>query len=151
MIMCAMNFNIVESYYRFFNHGTIDNFSAVNTAGELVIREDKKALVWDIGSKWTSRNKEVALPATVFFVPPKEGSNYHDDPFCTNANCYAKMEFCITSFGHISIIPKNITLLKSASVQKINVERSFIAQEYIIWNSWGKVKYAWNPNQNQIQ
>jgi AP-5 complex subunit mu-1 len=133
----------------FFNHGLIDTFSAVNTAGELTIREDKKALIWDIGTKWTSRNKEVALPASIFFKDLNNNSG--DDPFCFNANCYAKMEFSLINFGHINIIPKNITLVKSANVQKITVDRTFTSSEYIIWNSWGKVKYAWNPSLNQIQ
>jgi len=129
----------------FFNHGTIENVAAANTAGELVVREDKKAIIWDIGTKFTARNKEVALPATLHFNINSKGEKADDDPFCVGANCYVKMEFKILSYGHLSIVPKNVSIYpKGNTTPKILIDRCLVSGEYLIWNSMGNVKYAWN-------
>jgi len=134
----------------FFNHGIIENTSAANTAGDLTIREDKKALVWDIGSKFTSRNREVALPATIYFnLSVKSSKDGDGDPFCVGPNCYAKMEFKVLGYSHVAIVPKNVVIYPKGVPPKISVDRFFMAREYVIWNSWGKVNYAWNPAAGQ--
>jgi len=130
----------------FFNRGIIENVVSGNTTGELIIRDDKTALIWNIGSKWTARNKEVALRASVIFNPNKKMES--GDPFCEGSNCYVKMEFKAQSFSHVSVA-KNISVVpKSSIASKVKEDRFFISGEYVIWNSWGNVKYAWNPLSN---
>jgi len=130
----------------FFNHGNIENVSATVTTGEYTVREDKKAIVWDIGTKFTNKNKEVALPATVHFnLATKHTKNGDGDPFCVGSNCYAKMEFKVLGYSHVNIVNKNIVIQPKGAPPKITVDRYFMAGEYVIWNSWGKVNYAWQP------
>jgi len=42
-------------------------------------------------------------------------------------------------------VPKNVVIYPKGVPPKISVDRFFMAREYVIWNSWGKVNYAWKP------
>jgi len=189
MILC-----IVESFCRFFNRGKITGIRPGNTAGEVTVSKDRKAIEWDIGTKFTAKNLEVALPSDIFFgkrdfsYENKEGGGSGDggdgggggggggggaeerrkivgridddeeedddegsgvdgsnveDPFCTGANCYAKVAFKIQQFGHIEIPSKNMSLIPKGKTQaNFLSERFFQSGEYVIWNSWGNVNYA---------
>jgi len=68
-----------------------------------------------------------------------------EDPFCTGVNSYVKVEFKIVQFGHVDITSKSITLLPKGNNASFMCERVFQSGEYIIWNSWGDVNYAWSP------
>jgi len=39
------------------------------TTGIVSLSPNKQSLIWNIGQRFTGRNREVALPGTVYFVP----------------------------------------------------------------------------------
>jgi len=82
------------------------------------IREDLRALVWDIGTRFTGPNQEVALPSTVTFSDEAEPTDTHPttaqshptDPFLVGPNSYVKIEFKMKGMGHLEVPSKNISV-----------------------------------------
>ena len=62
------SFEYCEVHIPFFNRGTIAQYEASPTTGSVSLDEQRKRLIWKIGTKFTSKNLEVALPATLNFT-----------------------------------------------------------------------------------
>jgi hypothetical protein len=87
------------------NRRKIVSLDAIPTAGTVNINSKKEnALVWHIGTKFTNRNLEVALPATVYFEPPPSPLPHDstssqarettlEDPFCVGSNAYISVRY----------------------------------------------------------
>jgi hypothetical protein len=73
----------------------IISFDALPTAGTISINPNKQnSLLWSLGNKFTNRNLEVALPATIYFeTPPNESTSQPlEDPFCIGQNAYISVQ-----------------------------------------------------------
>jgi hypothetical protein len=86
------------------------------------------------GQKFTSRNLEVALPATISF----DGKGELEDPFFVENNSCIRIRFKLlgdTLSG--TIIDPSVTIFPNVKAQ-LSIEREVIAEDYVIWNSIGK-------------
>eukprot|EP01126_Amoeba_proteus_P007710 TRINITY_DN12773_c0_g1_i1.p1 TRINITY_DN12773_c0_g1~~TRINITY_DN12773_c0_g1_i1.p1 ORF type:complete len:161 (-),score=42.74 TRINITY_DN12773_c0_g1_i1:40-522(-) len=120
------------------------------TTGEVVIREDNRALIWNIGTKFTGVNFEVALSGSIIFgeveeIPEEGETTFEADPFLSGSNGHVKCEFCMTNKAHVNIESKDVSIYPKAPALFL-CQSKFISGEYIIWNSYqGKPKYAFDP------
>ncbi len=89
----------------FFNSGIIVDFQSAGTIGVVTIAEDQHSLLWRIGTKFSTRNMEVALPVEVTFDPSVEHSG-EKDPFCSGTTAYAKVIRLHASFLFFLLIVK---------------------------------------------
>jgi hypothetical protein len=91
------------------NRGTIESSKDAPTAGEVVISADQKALVWNMGTKFTGKNMEVALKTTVVFSG-QAGVVSDTDPFLMGPNSYVKV------LPSMSILTSSLSLRLTAKV-----------------------------------
>jgi AP-5 complex subunit mu-1 len=160
------HFAYCEIHIPFFNRGPILSYESTPSSGSIEVSPNKTELVWFLGKHFTtSRNLEVAMPATVKFHPPPSTFPPDNDPFCVGNNAYINVRFfffvCLFfSFLSFFLIPlrsqirfkitgdtvsgtnveeKSITIFPSSKTQ-INIEKEISSDHYMIWNSLGNVK-----------
>jgi len=126
------------------------SFDLVPTTGNVMIHPKKKnTLVWSLGTRFNSRNLEVAMPGSINFDPTVliDGS---EDPFCILPNAYIELRFKMpaTSLAGLSFDQKQISINpKPNNLKTISCERYLISDKYIIWNSCGNVRYCSLPDE----
>jgi hypothetical protein len=129
----------------------IASFDVVPNTGNVVIHPKKKnTLIWSLGTRFSGRNLEVALPGTIVFDPTViiEGS---EDPFCILPNAYIELRFRMpdTSLAGLSLDTKQVSIApKPSGLKGISVERFLISDRYLIWNSGGQVRHCSLPDEN---
>lgn len=121
------SFQYCEVDLPFPNRGNIINMEISPTAGAITLSPDKKGLKWNLGQKFTSRNKEVALPATIYF----DGETSIEDPFLVGTNCFIKLKFKILaeSLSGVIIESKSIKLFPPSLKPQIQLDREIISDE----------------------
>lgn len=120
------SFQYCEVDLPFPNRGHIVNMEISPTTGAVSLTPDKRGLKWNLGQKFTGRNKEVALPATLYF----DGDTSIQDPFFVGGNGYIKLKFKILaeSLSGVTIEPKSIKIFPSMKPQ-VQIEREIISDE----------------------
>lgn len=120
--------------------------------------ERKNSLLWNIGTtrtlrvwsitnpyvgtKFTHRNLEVALPASVYF---EAGDGVIRDPFLAqNNNSYVALNFRILNWtaSGVNIERKNISIFPKPSNKLYIIDRSVTSEDYKIWNSLGQALHC---------
>lgn len=153
----------------FFNRPRISTFSGAPTAGDLDVRDDRHALVWEIGTcsvlqifinllspgqRFSGRNLEVALPASLTFAENTNDSPLQSsDPvrtgnaeaFCTGVNAFVQIDFRVSEFSHRSLLAQDVVIFPKGNPAALTVERSMMSGRYIIWNSWGRPRTPFIP------
>ncbi len=97
--------------------GPIVSFTGSPTAGSVDIRADRRALVWEIGTKFTGRNLEAALPASVHFEslsgPPPSGEELEGEIGAERNEEYLNgengMQTTATTVEDVSCVGKEVT------------------------------------------
>lgn len=138
-----------------------NNISALElnpTIGNVSIHPKlKNMVIWNIGTKFSSKNLEVSLPGTIYFNPinsekpssisyqQNSTSNQYNDPFLIGQNAYIKINFKIMdwSLTGLQINQKMITIQpKQTGFKNIHIEHYVRSNQYIIWNSLGESRYC---------
>ncbi|PRP74777.1 hypothetical protein PROFUN_06638 [Planoprotostelium fungivorum] len=124
-----------DMYIPFPSRGPIVDVEAIPTAGTITVSNDKKSLHWNIGQKFTSRDKQVALPATVTFDASRA---VVIDPFLVGTNAYVSLSFKMIgdNLTTIDIDTRSIVVYPNGRAQT-NVMKEIVSDDYIIWNSLG--------------
>lgn len=124
------------------------SFDLVPSTGSIAPHPKKKnSLVWSLGTRFSGRNLEVALPGTINFDSNLllEGS---DDPFCVLPNAYIEVRFRMpdTSLSGLTMDARQVSIAPRPNTLKgISFDRALVSDKYIIWNSQGDVKYVSTP------
>jgi len=169
------NFEYCQLLIPFRNRGNIVNVLMSPTAGSVSIAPNHRALLWNIGQKFTGRHLEVALPAEIYFdenessgtpsppmriqahSPPIASISPTDlwavdveetsDPFCVGLNSYVKLYFKILNYtlSGMSIDSKKLSIFPNVKA-KVTVEKEVISSQYTIWNSLGESRWAVKPS-----
>lgn len=117
--------------------------------GNVSIHPKKKnVIVWNIGNKVGSKNLEMSLPGSIYFDPTSTEIHMTEDPFLKGHNSQIKLHFHILDWTvsgfHVS--NKNVGLMpKSTTFKNMEIQKSVISEDYIIWNSLGDVRYCQDP------
>eukprot|EP01130_Rhizamoeba_saxonica_P001075 TRINITY_DN1094_c0_g1_i1.p1 TRINITY_DN1094_c0_g1~~TRINITY_DN1094_c0_g1_i1.p1 ORF type:complete len:323 (+),score=68.83 TRINITY_DN1094_c0_g1_i1:439-1407(+) len=114
-----------------------------HSEGNVKVNEENDGLVWDIGQRFVGRRREASLPVIVNFID----AEITGDPFIVDSNCCAKIEFRILDYtiSGIKLDEKCISVARNSSSFTPKFETSCQTFEYLIWNSWGDVKYSRDP------
>ena len=153
-LMDDMNneFEYCRAILPFPNKGVIDSIDSTPTSGTVSIADNGRSVVWEIGTQFTSRNREVALPATLQFKSSEGASRDTStgaledtaDHFCVDRNAYVQLNFKMQNFTfsrmefdktHVSFYPK-------AAKAQFMLTQQVVSGEYLIWNSLGKARFA---------
>lgn len=142
-------FDYFDVHLPFPTRGRILSADRAPTAGSVSVTKDGQGLLWKVGTRFSTANLEVALPATVQFdaaegAAPEESSDR--DVFCVGDTAYAKIMFKLNSHNvsGLSVGQEGVTIVPKGNVQVV-VERSLEADDYVIWNSSGEVRHALQP------
>jgi len=142
-------FNYCRLIIPFSKRKRISNVHEAVTTGTIFVREDRTAIIWDIGQKFTGRNREVAFgPATVMFEEEEIDVNEEDDPeydqFITGSNCYVQLSFQILdcSLSGLKLEERNIQVRGNNGSFTPKYDRSVVSNYYLIWNSFGQTKFV---------
>jgi len=124
------------------NRGRIASVQASPTLGSVRIEDNRAGLVWDIGQRISTRNLEVALPATIFF-DKVAAPHPKTDPFCTGSNAFIKLHFKVVDYllSGLNIDTRNTAVYPNTKLQ-MQVNRQLCSGQYLVWNSWGGVRHA---------
>lgn len=133
------------------NRGKIISLDALPTAGTVTVNPSREnALRWNIGNKFTSRNLEVALPATICFEKSSNDNSptQLEDPFCVGTNAYISINFKVNDWtlSGLNIDKKQFAISPKTANNQLTVSRRLVSGEYLIWNSWGKARYSISPS-----
>jgi AP-5 complex subunit mu-1 len=136
-------FEYCELEIPFPNKGKIASIDSTPTAGTVTVHPERKnSLLWNIGTKFTHRNLEVALPASVYF---EAGDGVIRDPFLAqNNNSYVALNFRILNWtaSGVNIERKNISIFPKPSNKLYIIDRSVTSEDYKIWNSLGQALHC---------
>eukprot|EP00999_Lentomonas_sp_LEN2_P000982 NODE_198_length_1918_cov_94.585706_g174_i0.p1 GENE.NODE_198_length_1918_cov_94.585706_g174_i0~~NODE_198_length_1918_cov_94.585706_g174_i0.p1 ORF type:complete len:506 (+),score=57.46 NODE_198_length_1918_cov_94.585706_g174_i0:398-1915(+) len=80
------NFEFCELIMPFSNRGPISKIDVSPTSGSVSLSQDRKTLIWNIGSKFTGRNREVAFPGTIYFLPKSTDSVFTSSSNSTSSS-----------------------------------------------------------------
>ncbi|XP_059178156.1 AP-5 complex subunit mu-1-like isoform X2 [Physella acuta] len=135
------NFEFCELRIPFYTRSTIQSLEATPTQGAVTVSSNKREVVWNIGQKFTSKDQQALLAATVAFSGPDQGlpAPTVEDAFCRGHNSYAQLQFKIEDFTHsgCSIDNKSVQVSPS-SKYKLTISRDYTSIDYKIWNSSGE-------------
>jgi len=110
-------------------------------------------IIWNIGPKFLGRNREAALPGTVYFQKdarerpaPYRQKTSTTDAMCVGQTAYVSLHFKILDegLGKLAIDTQNLTVYPNQK-PKVIVSRELEADDYLIWNSLGHARYAYQP------
>lgn len=132
-------FEYCEARIPFPNRGRIQSIQASPTTGSVRV-DEHQTLVWDIGQRVSSKNLELALPATVIFEPETQSPG---DPFLVDLNCYIEVRFKLLDhcLSGMQVDPRNTIFYPQVKVH-LNVSREVVSGTYLIWNSLGASRHA---------
>ncbi|KAL6061238.1 AP-5 complex subunit mu-1 [Balamuthia mandrillaris] len=152
------HFEYCEVHIPFPNRGKIVATQVSPTAGTISFDTHEQTLIWNIGQRFTARNLEVALPATLTFSRKHRKPNLstekqhhseragqgHQDPFCTGSNSYVRLNFKILDYllTGLTIEGKTLAIYPNTKLHQLNVQKEVIARDYYIWNSFGACRWA---------
>ncbi|BFZ12460.1 hypothetical protein BsWGS_15499 [Bradybaena similaris] len=135
------NFELCELHIPFYTRAQITSVDGTPTQGSVSLSTSKKVLVWNIGQKFTSKDQQASLAASVTFANSDQGlpAPSVEDAFCRGNNSYAQLNFKIQDFtmSGCCIDPKSIQVSPSAKY-KLVLNREYISVDYKIWNSGGE-------------
>ncbi|KAK0046910.1 AP-5 complex subunit mu-1 [Biomphalaria pfeifferi] len=135
------SFEFCELRIPFYTRAPILNYEGTPTQGSISLSSNKKELIWNIGQKFTSKDQQAILAATVVFSGSDQGlpAPTVEDAFCRGNNSYAQLSFKIPDFTHsgCGIDAKTVQLLPSTKF-KLNLSREYSTVDYKIWNSIGE-------------
>ena len=115
-------------------------------------------IVWNIGPKFLGRNREAALPGTVYFQREEreKATLYRQktsttDAMCVGQTAYVSLHFKVLEegLGKLTIDTQNLTVYPYQK-PKVTVTRELEAGEYLIWNSLGNSRTAHQPEALKI-
>ncbi len=93
--------------------GPITHVDATPSAGTVAVAPDGHTLVWTIGRNFPKKSLEVALPATVTFMPG--GPLLPDrDPFLQGNNSYVEVVFKIPDYSYSAATIDNVQTVPSS-------------------------------------
>ncbi|XP_071162634.1 AP-5 complex subunit mu-1-like [Mytilus edulis] len=124
----------------FYNKGQISSLESNCTLGNTMLSPDKRILVWNIGSKFTTKTTQnISMEATVNFTDGQTTNSY-EDPFCKGQNSYAQLFFKVPEFTHSGcyIDPKTVQVSPNAKF-KLTTVQEYMTAEYKIWNIHGDI------------
>ncbi|CAG5134532.1 unnamed protein product [Candidula unifasciata] len=135
------NFEVCELHIPFYTRDKISNVDGTPTQGSVSLSSSKKVLIWNIGQKFTSKDQQASLAATVTFASADQGlpAPSVEDAFCRGNNSYAQLNFKIQDFTMSGcwIDPKSIQVSPSTKF-KLQLNREYLSVDYKIWNSGGE-------------
>jgi len=138
------SFHYCEMRLPFPNRGRIVSTLVTPTAGTVAVDDKKKALFWNIGQRFTSRNLEVALPGTISF-DGDSSANDGDDPFCVGSNAFVEVRFkvlgCTLSGMDVETGASGPTIYPQTKAS-VAVRKEVVSKNYILWNSLGQKRHA---------
>eukprot|EP00727_Mastigamoeba_balamuthi_P008025 m51a1_g3843 Adaptor protein complex 5 (AP-5), mu subunit (503) ;mRNA; f:359487-361146 len=133
------------------SRGPVASFQATPSVGSAVL-SDAHTLVWNIGTRFSSSNLEVAMPATVTFdvaaaAAAQQDKQEGDDAFCSDGvTGFVRLRFRIrdwTASGASVDAKKGVSVVPvPKSKPSISVRRTCMSGDYLIWNSLGNSRYA---------
>ncbi|KAH9509247.1 AP-5 complex subunit mu-1 [Bulinus truncatus] len=139
------SFEFCELRIPFYTRAQIQNFDGTPTQGSVSLSSNKKELVWNIGQRFTSKDQQAILAATVTFSGAEQGlpAPTVEDAFCRGNNSYAQLSFRIADFTHsgCNIDMKSIQVLPATKF-KLTLTREYSTVDYKIWNSVGEALSA---------
>eukprot|EP01133_Synstelium_polycarpum_P007976 gene7976-9371_t len=175
------NFEYCVMRLPFKNRGNIILVNASPTTGTIHIDPSLRALVWNIGQKFSGRNLEVALPAEVTFssappnAPPQpptlsvtgSSGNQSYSGFPTQTFPMTETDgdderdpFCQGPNTYVKILHCTLSgfnvdgkkvAIYPASKSKINVDKEIVSSDYVIWNSLGSSKSSYQPTPEESE
>lgn len=135
------NFEYCELHIPFYTRAPISSFEGTPTQGSVMLSNNKKELIWNIGQKFTSKDQQALLAATVTFSGTEQGlpAPTVEDAFCRGNNSYAQLMFKIQDFTHsgCGVDAKSIQV-SPATKFKMTISREYSSIDYKIWNSNGE-------------
>jgi len=131
------DFENAEVLIPFFNRGPILDVTCLTSSTSVQVMTDKATLVWNIGSRWKSR--ECSLDVEVKFASDS-GGVVKPHKYLHNLNSYIKMIWTTKDFTYsgLQFDPRSVELFPSSKM-KVSASSTFYTTEYKIWNSHGDV------------